>query len=202
METLGLSGPPPQKDSLFRRLLWPSADSVDADILGQQGFWLCLILALGAGIISAFQGHIVFGVLFGVFYFLCGIGIREHDVPAAIAAAAVYLVNIGMEILIARHPPGWLTLLVALLLIANIRGCAIASRWAKAGDPDLIPIRLNQTWQDKLVDQMPAKVWPRFRVAFYVLSAMVFLLTLADRIATVMHPHAPPSNSPSVIVKG
>lgn len=202
METLGLSGPPPQKDSFFRRLFWPSADSADADVLGQQGFWLCLILAIIATVTAAFQGHLIFGIVLGVFYFLCGVGIREHDVPAAIAAAAVYLVNMGVGVVIAKGPPGWLTVLIALLLIANVRGCAIASKWAKAGDADLIPTRLNETWQDKLVDQLPARVWPRFRAALYVLSVIVLLLTVMGGIATILHPPAPPSETAPVIVKG
>lgn len=202
METLGLSGPPAPKDSFFRRIFWPSADSADADILGQQGFWLCLILAVGTGIISVFQGHPILGIVLGIFYFLCGIGVREHDVLAAVAVATVYMINISGGIVITKSPPGWLTLFVALILIGNIRGCAIATKWLKSGDPDIIPNRLNETWQDKLVDQMPALVWPRIRIAFYVLSVIVLLLTLAGVAITILHPPVPVSDSAPVIVRG
>jgi hypothetical protein len=194
METLGLSGPPAPRDSFFRRLFWPSADSADADTLGQQGFWLCLILAVIAVATAVFQSHLIFGVLFGIFYFFCGLGVREHDVPAAIAAAGVYLVNIIATSLTEKHPPGVLTVFIVLLLIANVRGCWIASKWAKDGDPALIPARLNETWQDKLVDQMPARVWPLTRKTFYVVASIVLLLTLAGSIRILLHP---PDTTPS-----
>lgn len=202
METLGISGPPTRDYSFFKRIFWPSADSADADILGQQGFWICLILAIGTCVISAFQGHFILGILFGIFYFLCGVGVREHDVPAAIAVATLYLFNIGGAVVLTKSPPGWLALFVALILIANIRGCAIASRWFKSGDPDLIPTRLNETWQDKLVDQMPAKLWPRIKIAFYFLAVIAILLTAAGVVVTVMHPPVPLSDSAQTIVKG
>lgn len=200
METLGLSGPPAPRDSFFRRIFWPSADSADADSLAQQGFWICLIVAIASGIIAALQGHFIIGIVFGIFYFLCGVGVREHDVPSAIAVAAVYLINIGGGIVITKTPPGLLTLFIAFILIANIRGCTIASKWLKAGDPDLIPTRLNETWQDKLVDQMPARVWPRIRIAFYFLSVVVILLTVAGVAITLAHPPKPASDSAPVIV--
>jgi hypothetical protein len=202
METLGLSGPPAPKDSFFRRLFWPSADSADADALGQQGFWLCLILAVISVVTAAFQGHLILGVLFGIFYFLCGVGVREHDVVAALAVAGVYLVNITAISLVLKTAPGILTVFIELLLIANVRGCWIASKWSKTGDPDLIPARLNETWQDKLVDQMPARVWPRLRIVFYALSVVVLLLTIAGAVKTVTHPPPFPSDLAPVIVKG
>jgi len=85
METLGLSGPPVRNENIFRRIFWPSADSVDADMLGQQGFWICLLLALLTVIEATFRGHVLLGVLFAIFYFLGGIGVREHDIASAIS---------------------------------------------------------------------------------------------------------------------
>lgn len=188
METLGLSGPPVRNENIFRRIFWPSADSVDADMLGQQGFWICLLLALLTVIGAAFKGSIIIGALFAFFYFLGGIGVREHDIVASISVAAVYVLNAAAAVLMTRQFPGWLVLFVILILAANVRGCWIASKWLRSGDPDLIPLRMNENWRDKLVDQMPSRVWPRIRMVFYVLAFLVFMATLAGTIVVVGFP--------------
>ncbi|HEV2465507.1 MAG TPA: hypothetical protein VGT04_17015 [Acidobacteriaceae bacterium] len=186
METLGLSGPPVRNENIFRRIFWPSSESVDADMLGQQGFWICLLLALLTVVTAAFQSHIILGILFGLFYVLGGIGVREHNVVAAISVATVYLLNAVGAVLMTRQFPGWLVLFVVLILASNVRGCWIASKWLRSGDPDLIPLRMNENWRDKLVDQMPARVWPRIRTVFYVLAFLVFMATIAGTIVVAV----------------
>lgn len=168
METLGLSGPPVRSDNIFKRIFWPSADSVDADMLGQQGFWICLLPALLTVVTATFQSHLILGILFGLFYVLGGIGVREHDVLAAISVATIYLLNAVAAVVMTRLFSGWLVLFVILILASNVRGCWIASKWLRSGDPDLVPMRMNENWRDKLVDQMPARVWPRIRAVFMV----------------------------------
>jgi hypothetical protein len=87
VEIFGLSGSPTRQDSFFRRIFRPSEASVDADMLGQQGFWVCLIGAIVTLVTATLQGHPVIAILMGLFHFLSGIGV------AAIAVAAVYLLN-------------------------------------------------------------------------------------------------------------
>lgn len=203
METLGISGPPTPDDSFFKRIFWPSSDSADADMLGQQGFWICLIVAVLSLIAAAFQGHLVLGVLFGLFYFFGGVGVREHDIFAAIAVTLVYLLNAAGALVAERSFPGFLTIFIAIILTSNIRGCWIASKWLHAGDPDLIPMRMNETWRDRLVDQMPVKVWPRMRKVFYVLALAAVLATLAGSIVLIAHGRpAPniPKTTPDAVV--
>lgn len=192
MEKLGLSGPPTRQDSIFRRIFWPSEDSSDADTLGQQGFWICLIVAILSLIAAAFQGHPIIAVFMASFYFLSGIGVREHDITSAIAVATVYLLNIAVAVLLERQIPGFNSIFVTVLLVANIRGCWIASKWVKAGDPDLIPLRMNETWRDKLVDQLPARIWPHIRIGFYVVASLALILTLAGSIRILSHPPIAP----------
>lgn len=203
METLGLSGPPVRNENIFKRIFWPSADSVDADMLGQQGFWICLLLALLTVVTAAFRSHIILGVLFGLFYVLGGIGVREHDVVAAISVATVYLLNAVGAVLMTRQFPGWLVLFVILILASNVRGCWIASKWLRSGDPDLIPMRMNENWRDKLVDQMPAHLWPRIRAGFYVLAILVLLATIAGTIVLIARGpqrRAPTGPQPDAVV--
>ena len=45
MQTLDLSGESKKSDGRLKSLLWPSVDNAwDVDYLGQQGFWICLII--------------------------------------------------------------------------------------------------------------------------------------------------------------
>lgn len=187
METLGLSGPPKPRDSLFRRLFWPSDNASDADMLGQQGFWLCLVIGLFSLVVLSLQGHWIMGIVTFAVFALGGIGVREHDLFAAISVAIIYVANIAGAIVLGR-PPGILTLFAALLLLGNIRGCRIAAKWSRL-DPESIPTRMNETWQDKLVDQMPARVWPKARYAYYVIAIVFFLLTVAGMVVLIHDAH-------------
>lgn len=202
METLGLSGPPVRNENIFRRIFWPSSDSVDADMLGQQGFWICLLLALLTVVTAAFHAHIIIAVLFALFYFLGGIGVREHDIVASISVATIYLLNVVGAVLMTRQFPGWPVLFVILILASNVRGCWIASKWLRSGDPDLIPLRMNENWRDKLVDQMPARLWPRIRTGFYVLALLVFMATLAGVIVVAAFPsmRGPVMSRPDAVI--
>lgn len=87
-----------------------------------------------------------------------------------------------------RQFPGWLVLFVILILASNVRGCWIASKWVRSGDPDLVPLRMNENWRDKLVDQIPAHLWPRIRAGFYVLAFLAFMATLAGTIVVAAFP--------------
>ena len=42
--------------------------------------------------------------------------------------------------------------------------------------PEEQPLRFNESWRDKLVDQMPAKVWPKAKIIFFILAGIYWLL--------------------------
>lgn len=88
MSTLGLDGTPHKEDNLFKRLFWPSDSPYEVDMLGQQGMWVCLIVgALSSGGM-AMGGHPLLAILNLLFYWVGGIGVREHAIAAAILVAA------------------------------------------------------------------------------------------------------------------
>ena len=187
METLGLSGPPTRRDNFIKRLFWPADEASDADMLGQQGFWLCLIVAVLSLVVFTLQGQWIIGLLAAVFFFVGGIGVREHSMVAAICVAAFYIINLIGSMLLGQFP-GFLTFFASASLLGNIRGCWIASKWARV-EPESMPLRLNETWQDKLVDQMPAKVWPKAKILFYVLACLNFALTIVGMVMMFLHRH-------------
>ncbi len=46
--------------------------------------------------------------------------------------------------------------------------------------PEDLPLRFNEDWKDKLVDQLPAFLWPKTQILFYFASFLyVGLLGLA-----------------------
>jgi len=185
MGYLGLDQTEVKDDNLFQRMFWPSDHAGEADTLGQQGFWVCVVIATATFVPLLIQGHWIAGLFIGIFYFLGGIGVREHSQPAALLVAITYILDIGAN-LAQGIPPGALTLIAALLLVANIRGTFIAAKWAGKGDPEAMPERHNESITDKFVDQMPAKVWPKARFVFFSVAVLYVLLTVLGAVMLAM----------------
>lgn len=186
MGYLGLSGTPYKEDNLLQRLFWPSNHAGEADTLGQQGFWICSFVALLSFVLLSFQGHWILGLLSLLFFGLGGMGVREHSTAAAVLLALAY---IGLELgtLLAGRFPGFLDLAFTILLMANIRGTWVASRWMHHGDPEAFPERMQETWRDRLVDQLPARVWPKTRVLFFVVAGVYLFLLFFGSIVLARH---------------
>jgi len=71
MQTLGLSSQPQPTDNLFKRLFWPRIESqYDVDLLGQQGFWVCTIVAVLSLIVMIVLGTPVTGLFSALVFFL------------------------------------------------------------------------------------------------------------------------------------
>jgi len=176
MQTLGISNEPRKTDNWFKRVFWASDDPSEVDGLSQQGFWLCMVIAVLTLAVSAAQGHPLMGLLAAAVFFLGGVGVREHSIGAASVIALVYLFSMFAGMLVLRRPPGLLDLFAMLLLASNVRGTWIASKWSRVLPPEEQPLRFNESWRDKLVDQMPAKVWPKAKIIFFILAGIYWLL--------------------------
>jgi len=42
-----------------------------------------------------------------------------------------------------------------------------------------MPMRFSETWADKFADKLPALMWPKIRIAYYIYSAGFLALTSA-----------------------
>ena len=208
MQTLGLAGPEQKPDNIVKRLFWPANNPSEVDTLGQQGFWICLVVGTISLISFSVAGYWYIGLIAAIFFVLGGIGVREHSVLAAALVASAYVLNILAAIL-ARRAPGLLDVFIALLLAANIRGTWIASAWMAKGDPQLFPERSNSGFVDQVVDQMPRRIWPKGRFLFYAFSIFYFLVLIvgsAGLLATRMmhrdaHSITQEQPDPDVVVK-
>src|ERR1700758_3751377 len=95
MQTLNLSGSSKKSDGRIKSLFWPTVENAwDVDYLGQQGFWVCLViavlsfafLAVTASEVPNPAGRTNVFILAGVTFFVYvvgGMGVRQSSWPAA-----------------------------------------------------------------------------------------------------------------------
>jgi hypothetical protein len=83
--------------------------------------------------------------------------------------------------------PGVVRVLIAALLLSNIRATSIASSWRPNSDEAILPPRFGETWSDKVADQLPMWLWPKLRIPYYVFSACFFLLVAAGLFMLIRH---------------
>jgi hypothetical protein len=181
METLGLSDSTPRTESRLKSLFWPSIQSGnDVDYLGTQGYWLCALVAvLALGVLVA-ASQPVTGAMAFLFYYLGGVGVRERS---PYAAGTVLLLDI-LDILVAG--PRVLNIFIGALLLSNLRATWIAAGWKADSEAAILPPRLNETWGDKLADQLPKWLWPKLRIPYFIFSFVFLALATAGWIVQII----------------
>lgn len=181
MQTLGLSETTTRSDNRLKSLFWPSIQSgADVDYLGAQGYWVCALLAVFSFILLAATGHPIIGVLILLFLYLSGVGVRERSPYAAAIVFIFYLADA------ATLGFGVVRILVGALLLSNFRATWIASQWKPDSEQASLPPRLSETWGDKFSDKLPAWLWPRLRVFYYILSVLMLVLLAAGTALIIL----------------
>jgi len=179
MQTLGISDSTSRSESRLKSLFWPSIESgVDVDYLAVQGYWVCtLVAAFSFVLLFAAHQPIIAAVVFLLFH-LGGAGVREHSRFAATIIFVYYVVDTLASFKLFLGSPGSIVLrvIIAALLLSNLRATWIAARWRSGSDEAALPLRLDDTWADKLANKWPSWVWPKIRVVYYVFSIGFLLL--------------------------
>jgi hypothetical protein len=182
MQTLGISNAP-RSDNFAKRLLWPSIqNSTDVDTPGVQGYWVCSVVALVSLATALVSNYVVIGIISALLFYIGGLGVREHNRYAAISVFAMYMLGFGAH-------PGIIAIIVAAILLSNVRATWIASRWQAKSDESTLPPRLNQTLGDKFADGLPQWLWPKLRIAYYICSACLLSLLAYAYTAQLVRPH-------------
>jgi hypothetical protein len=172
MQTLGLSDSTPRTEGRLKSLFWPSIQTAsDLDYLGAQGYWVCAAVAAISLVFLSISGHAFLGILVFLFYYLSGVGVRERSRYAAAAVLVVYVADLLVS------GPSALRVLLAALLLSNLRATWIASRWKPESEEAVLPPRFSETWSDKFADQLPMWLWPKVKVLYYLLSACYLVLS-------------------------
>jgi hypothetical protein len=140
----------------LKSLLWPSVQTgTDVDYLGTQGFLIATLVGGFSFVFSAMLGQWIIGTLLLVFFFLGGVGIRERSLYAAIVVFAYYALDTMFSgISIVR-------IIVAALLLANLRATFIATQWHADSPEAELPPRLGETFSDRFTDRLPLCCGPR-----------------------------------------
>lgn len=191
MQTLGLSSEEKRSDGRLKSIFWPTVENAwDVNYLGQQGFWICFIIGMFRLVvfISVVRSPVLLVVGLGAaaIFLLGGIGVREASWPAAAIVFTVFVVDM-VETLARGTPPGVVSIIVAAILLSNVRGAFLASEWRPAGPDEDRPTRFNESFRDKLVDQLPPKVWPIAKVPFFIISALYLVLVFAGFAIQITH---------------
>jgi hypothetical protein len=186
VQTLDLSGSESRSEGRLKSLFWPSVRTgSDLDYLGVQGFWVCAVVAVISLVVLAIAGTPVTGVFIFLFFFLGGVGVRERS---QYAAAVVFLMYVADGITtFTTTGPSVVRILIAALLLSNLRATWVAAHWRPGSDDAILPPRFSETWGDKIADQLPMWLWPKIRILYYVFSACFLLLVAAGLIMMVRH---------------
>ena len=177
MQTLGLSDSTPRSESRLKSLFWPSIRTAsDVDYIGVQGYWLCTILAVASFVFLTAARHPLIGAVMLPFFYVGGVGIREHSRYAATIVLVVYVADSLASFPLILGPQAVGRAIFAALLLSNFRATWITSRWKPETKEATPPPRLAETWTDKFEDRLPSRLWPGVRVPYYVLSGSVLLL--------------------------
>jgi len=212
MQSLNLSGQEKKSDGRLKSLFWPTVENAwDVDYLGQQGFWICLIIAIISFAFIAVTASFIpsstardvtlaIGAIVSFVYFVGGMGVRQASWPAALTVFILYV----SDQISAGRAPGVLAIIIAAVLLSNVRATILASRWRPVTEDEDRPMRFNETFRDKLVDQLPPRAWPILKYPFYVSAVLVLILLFATFTLRLLHPpSANPQNenaTPSVTV--
>ena len=180
MQTLGLAESTPRSESRLKALFWPSIqNATDVDYLGTQGFWICALVATLTLAFLTITGHAITGVFTFLFYFLSGVGVREHSRYASALAFFLYATDTVLE-------PHIVRIVFTAILLSNVRATWIASRWKPDSEEAVPSPRLNETWSDKLSDILPAWLWPKVRIAYYIYSLCMLAIVGVGVIAVLV----------------
>ena len=186
MQTLGVSGDRRGRDEgRLKSIFWPAVENAwDVDTIGRQGFWVCVLIGayqVIIGLVAGSLASVIFGVIAGLVYFLGAMGVRETSWPAAALVFALFSVNLFFAVATARFP-GFLVIAAEAVLLTTLRAAVIASRLSPPAEGEDRPSRFNETFRDKLADQLPASAWPVLRIPFFFLGGILLVLSVAGTL--------------------
>lgn len=185
MQTLGLSDSTPRSEGRLKSLFWPSIKSgSDVDYLGAQGYWVCTAVAVLSFVFLTVSGQAITGAAILVFYYLGGVGVRERSRYAATVVFVMYAAGTLLA-------PSLLGVLLAALLLSNLRATWMAARWKPESEEAILPPRLSETWADKLADKFPMWLWPKIRIVYYVFSAGLLVFVAIGLAVALSRGHKP-----------
>jgi hypothetical protein len=155
------------------------------DYLGIQGYWVCTIVALMTQIVALFAAAnainarqlitiLSFFGMISLFFYIGGIGVREGSRFAAVIAFVVYALDTGALLLTSPVSANlMIRSAITVVLLSNLPATWVAAGWVPGTEESALPLRRSEAWGDRFVDQCPQWIWPKIRLPYYALSALV-----------------------------
>ena len=198
MQTLGLASEQKPTDGMLKRLFWPTIENAyDVDLIGKQGFWLCVMVAVLSAVSLAVMGHGFYGIFVALSYLLAGIGVRERSLPAAVVIFSCYLLDRVIGLILIPYGLGGSSPLVGtvvlMLLFANVRATWLARNWSRSGRNDDVvefPTSVNTSFADRFANVWPRAIWPSGQFLFYPLAAALVVLMIVGTATLVRRQQA------------
>jgi len=76
--------------------------------------------------------------------------------------------------------------IITALLLSNLRASWVSARWKSGSEEAAMPLRLDDTWTDKLSNKWTSWLWPKIRVVYYIFSIGLFLLVGVGLVAIAL----------------
>jgi hypothetical protein len=181
MQILGLSESTPKPENWLKTLFWPRLRyAEDVDLLGAQGYWICVVLAGLSGI----AGLIIsrgFAALFGAaFFYLAGIGVRRASRFAAISVFVLYLLSLVAARMQVSPLGAVVSFFFFALLLSNVRATWLAKSFARDADPQQPDTSSAVGHSYFFSDVLPRLIWPIGKWLYYVLAVLMFIGLVAS----------------------
>jgi hypothetical protein len=172
MQTLGLSDSTPRPENRVKTLFWPRVQyAEDAQLLGTQGYWICLILAV-LNLLVGYSSHTLAAhSVDAIYYYLGGIGIKQASRFAATSLFLFYLATV-ISAVVSSRPPGIASVFFIAILLANLRATWLVCRLKREQEHDAMcfsPVSSATLF----TDTVPRVVWPFGKWLFYVLTLLI-----------------------------
>ncbi|HLJ85277.1 MAG TPA: hypothetical protein VKZ53_00550 [Candidatus Angelobacter sp.] len=115
-------------------------------------------------------GQAFAGAIALLYFYLGGVGVREHS---RFAAAAVFLLY-ALELFSPNF--GVVRVMISAILLSNLRATWIAAGWNPASEEASLPQRMGNSLADKFTDRLPSWLWPKIRILYYIFAPCVMML--------------------------
>jgi hypothetical protein len=189
MQTLGISDSYSRSDGRLKSLFWPSIESgTDVDYLAVQGYWVCTAVAVLSFAILLLTHQPILAMVTFLFFHLGGVGVREHSRFAATVVFVYYVIDLIASARILMASPGGIVMraIITALLLSNLRASWVSAHWKSGSEEAAMPLRLDDTWTDKVSNKWTSWLWPKIRVVYYIFSIGLFLLVGVGLVAIAL----------------
>ncbi len=178
----------PQSTGSLRAIFWANLkDEAEVNDAARFGYYACLFICLTTFFAMLIGGTLLAALVDIFFFFMAGLGIRQHSRLAAVSAVGLFAVE--KLVTLASGQVGFLTLVtlpMGLILLNAARAAYVAPQFPAIQQPMANPPAAEpQDWLAR-VERLAWSLWPRLQLAFKFYVAGMIVLFLVGMIVRRM----------------